>query len=66
METFSTDIKQLRAAHNLTQEELAEQVGVVRQTIAYLEKGEYMPSLLLAKRIAEVFNCSIEEVFHFQ
>lgn len=63
MEMFSTHVRELRAARNITQEELADQVGVVRQTIAYLERGEYMPSLLLAWKIAQVFNKKIEEVF---
>ena len=65
MELLSTSIRELRVQHNLTQEQLAEQVGAVRQTIAYLERGEYMPSLSLAWRIARVFNKSIEEVFTF-
>jgi putative transcriptional regulator len=49
----------------MTQEELADRVGAVRQTIAYLERGEYMPSLALAWRIAQVFDKNIEEVFVF-
>lgn len=63
MQSFATKIRELRAAQEMTQEELADQVGVVRQTIAYLEKGEYMPSLALAWKIAQVFHKSIEEVF---
>lgn len=63
METLSTRIRQLRAEHSLTQADLAERVGAVRQTIAYLERGEYMPSLALASRIAKVFGKPIEEVF---
>jgi putative transcriptional regulator len=66
MEILSTRIRQLRAEHNLTQEELAEKVGAVRQTIAYLEKGEYMPSLALAARIARVFKKRVDEVFIFE
>lgn len=62
---LETRIRQLRAEHNLTQEELADKVGAVRQTIAYLERGEYMPSLALASRIAHIFHKSIEEVFIF-
>jgi len=50
---------------NLTQEELADRVGAVRQTIAYLEKGEYMPSLALAWKISQVLNKPLEEVFIF-
>lgn len=63
--TLTTRIRELRAAKNLTQEELAEAVGVVRQTIAYLERGDYMPSLLLAHRIAAYFNLPIHKVFTF-
>lgn len=63
MEELSSNIKKLRLMAGITQEELADQVGVVRQTIAYLERGEYMPSLALAWRIAKIFNKSIEEVF---
>ena len=62
---LSTNLKQLRVLANLTQEELADKVGAVRQTIAYLEKGEYMPSLALAWKIARVFNKPLEEVFNF-
>lgn len=62
---FTTNIRVLRAEANLTQEELADRVGAVRQTIAYLEKGEYMPSLALAWKIAEVFHKPIDQVFNF-
>lgn len=66
MEKVSTKIRLLRTERNLTQEELAEQIGVVRQTIAYLEHGEYMPSLALAWRLARFFGKSIEEVFQIE
>ena len=56
-------VKELRARFGLTQGDLAEQVGVTRQTIVSLEKGSYTPSLLLAMNIAEVFEMRIEEVF---
>lgn len=59
-------IKQLRGELNLTQAELAERVGVRRETIVFLEMGKYNPSLKLAFQIAQVFNCSIEEVFIFE
>jgi len=65
MEKLQTSIKELRARHGLTQEDLADEVGVVRQTITYMEKGDYMPSLGLAWRIAQRFGVSIEDVFHF-
>ncbi len=63
MEELSSKIKKLRLLADMTQEDLADQAGVVRQTIAYLERGEYMPSLALAWRIAKIFHKSIEEVF---
>lgn len=56
-------VKEFRAKYNLTQGKLAEKVGVTRQTIVSLEKGSYIPSLLLAMNIAEVFNEPIEEIF---
>ena len=58
-------IRELRARDNLTQMELARKVGVRRETIVFLEKGKYNPSLKLAYDIARVFNLSIEEVFVF-
>lgn len=58
-----TRIKELRARHNLTQEELAERVGVTRQTMLYIEKGKYNPSLAVAHKVAKVLKSSIEDVF---
>jgi putative transcriptional regulator len=58
-------IKELRARYNLTQDELARKVGVRRETIVFLEKGKYNPSLKLAHDIANIFNVKIEEVFIF-
>lgn len=48
----------------MTQQQLAEKVGVTRQTIVAIEKGNYSPSLELAFRIARVFNLSVEDVFY--
>ncbi len=56
-------IREFRAKYEMKQEELAKLVGVRRETIGNLEKGKYNPSLVLAWRIAEVFQCPIEEVF---
>jgi putative transcriptional regulator len=56
-------IKELRARHNLTQLDLARKVGVRRETIVFLEKDRYNPSLKLAYDIARVFEMKIEEVF---
>lgn len=56
-------IKELRARHDLTQDELAQKVNVRRETIVFLEKNKYNPSLKLAHDIARVFGLTIEEVF---
>lgn len=58
-------IRELRAKHNLTQDELARKVNVRRETIVFLEKNKYNPSLKLAYDIAQVFGAAIEEVFIF-
>jgi len=58
-----TRIKEFRARYNLTQDELAEMVGVTRQTMLYLEKGKYNPSLVLAYKVAKALKSNIEEVF---
>ncbi len=60
-----TRIKEYRARYNMTQEELARRVGVRRETIVFLEKGKYDPSLKLAYRIAKVFGTTIEDIFLF-
>ena len=59
---IETRIKELRAKHGMRQEELARLVGVRRETIGNLEKGRYNPSLVLAWKLAHVFDVSIEEV----
>ncbi|MDI6723788.1 MAG: helix-turn-helix transcriptional regulator [Methanobacterium sp.] len=60
-----TRIKEFRARYNLTQAELAEKVGVRRETIVFLEKGKYNPSLKLAHDIAVALNSNIDELFIF-
>ncbi len=60
-----TRIKELRARHNLTQEDLAKKVGVRRETVLYLEKGKYNPSLKLAHDIAKVLQTTIDDLFIF-
>lgn len=59
-------IKELRAKYNYTQNDFAKKVNVRRETIVFLEKGKYNPSLNLAHNIAQVFNLRIEEVFIFE
>lgn len=60
-----TRIKEFRAKYNLTQAELAEKVGVRRETIVFLEKGKYNPSLILAHDIAVALKTNIDELFIF-
>jgi putative transcriptional regulator len=60
-----THIKELRARYDLTQEDLARKVGVRRETIVFLEKGKYNPSLKLAHDIAKALNSKIDELFIF-
>ena len=58
-------IKELRARHKLTQEELAKKVGVRRETIVFLEQSKYNPSLKLAYDIAKVLEIKIDDLFVF-
>ena len=62
---MKTRIKELRARHNLTQEDLVRKVGVRRETIVFLEKGKHNPSLKLAHDVAKVLKTTIEELFIF-
>ena len=62
---MKTRIKEYRAKHNLTQEKLAEMVGVRRETIIFLEQGKYNPSLKLAHNVARALNTTIDEIFIF-
>ena len=59
-------MKELREKHHLTQDQLAQKVGVRRETILFLEKGKYNPSLKLAYDIAKVLDSKIEDVFIFE
>jgi len=59
-------IKELRARDGITQSDLARLANVRRETIVFLEKGKYNPSLKLAYDIAKVFKISIEEIFLFE
>lgn len=66
MPELITKIKEYRAKFNMKQGELAEKVGVRRETIIRLEKGQYNPSLKLAMDIAHVFGVTVEEIFEFR
>ncbi|WP_313892944.1 helix-turn-helix transcriptional regulator [Psychrobacillus sp.] len=56
-------LKELRARHDFTQIELAKHAGVTRQTIGFIEKGEFSPSITLALKLAHALNCDINELF---
>ena len=59
-------LEELRKARGIRQEELADTLGVSRQTISSLEKGRYNPSILLAFRIARYFGMQIEDIFIYE
>ncbi|CAD0157495.1 helix-turn-helix transcriptional regulator [Streptococcus thermophilus] len=63
---METKIRELRKANKISQAELADEMGVTRQTIISLEKGRYNASLELAFKIARYFGKTIEEVFIFE
>ncbi len=63
---IQNQIKTLRFHHgDMTQQELADQIGVTRQTVNAIEGGKYSPSLEVAFRIAQVFNRPLEDVFQY-
>jgi putative transcriptional regulator len=62
---MKTRIKEYRAKYDMTQEDLAQKVGVRRETIVFLEKGKYNPSLKLAHDVAKALHSSIDELFIF-
>lgn len=64
--SFESKIHVYRATRRMTQAELAEAVGVSRQTIAQLERNRYNPSMLLAYSIAQVFGVTVEDLFDFR
>jgi len=62
-ETIINQVQKMRVAASLTQEELALKVGVTRQTIIAVEKGNYTPSVLLALKLASLFSVPVESLF---
>lgn len=62
-DNMENKLKVYRAMHDLTQEELAKELGVTRQTIIAIEKDKYDPSLILAFKIANFFKAQIEDIF---
>ena len=63
---MKTRIKEFRARYDLTQEDLARKTGVRRETILFIEKGKYNPSLKLAHDIAKALQTTIDELFIFE
>lgn len=63
---MENDLSSLRAANDMSQGDLAEAVGVTRQTINSIERERYNPSLELAFKLASYFDCRIEDIFHYQ
>lgn len=65
-EILKNRLEEIRKKQTITQEELAEMLEVSRQTISSLENGRYNPSIILAFKIARIFNLSIEEIFIYE
>lgn len=63
---MKTRLKEFRARLEINQTELAKRAKISRQTVSLIERGEFMPSLLIATKIARVFNEPIEEIFQFE
>lgn len=63
--TIRSQLKRYRTGRTMTQDELAQALGVTRQTINAIEAGKYQPTLFLASRCAKLFGVAIEDVFDF-
>lgn len=63
---MNNKLKQYRAIHNMTQQDLADKVQVRRETIVFMESGKYVPSLKLAMQIAQFFKVPVEELFSLE
>ena len=66
MANIITNLKEYRKAKKISQQELALLVGVRRETIVHLENNRYNPSLEMALKIAEIFDCHVEELFQLK
>jgi putative transcriptional regulator len=66
MKDLRNNLKEIRVANELSQESLAESVGVTRQTIISIEKGAYQPSVGLAVKLAKKLNKTVESLFYFK
>ncbi len=63
---MKNEIRVFRAKHRVTQDELADKLGVSRQTLSAIENNKYFPSLELALKIAKVFGCTVEDLFSLE
>lgn len=63
---MKNNVKIERAVHDITQQELADKVAVSRQTINAMESGKYVPSTVLALKIAEIFGKNVNEIFYLE
>lgn len=63
-EIMLNSVQELRTQKGMTQEDLAQRVGVSRQTVISIEKGNYTPSILLAIKVARIFRRAVEDVFY--
>ncbi|QNR07026.1 helix-turn-helix transcriptional regulator [Macrococcoides canis] len=63
---LKSHLKEYRAKLNMNQSELAEKVGVTRQTIGFIEKGTISPSITLVLKICNVFQCKVEDLFELE
>ncbi len=63
---MTNNLKVLRAMRNISQEDLAKQIAVSRQTINAMEKGKYVPSTVLALKLARYFEIKVEEIFSLE
>jgi len=63
---MKNNLKVYRVKYNLTQEDLANKIGVSRQTIIALENNKYLPSIILAFKLSKIFNIKIEELFIYE
>ncbi|GGB08022.1 transcriptional regulator [Macrococcus hajekii] len=63
---MKSNLKLYRARDGFSQTELADKVGVTRQTIGFIEKGTFAPSIVLVLKICQVFNCKVEDLFELE
>lgn len=63
---LKNSVRELRARHRLTQQDLADEIEVSRQTIGLIEKGDYAPSITLVLKMSKVFQVPVEQIFYLE